>query len=282
MVKMEISGRSSELGGISIERFLPKAQLRTVGPWCFVDRMSNLSTPNLAAMEVAPHPHFGLATVTYLMNGEVEHRDSLGNRLSIKPGQINVMSAGIGVSHSEISMSGEALAGLQLWAALPQEKYLESPSFMHIPSALELEASDFSAEVISGDLLGGSLDVGLSHSCLGAVVTAKSANFEMPLNGHFEYVFIPISGDYVMDGIATPKAVFVSDATSVRFIGSLGSKFLLLGGEPFGEKILMWWNFVGRAWDEIVEARRQWNENEGRFGGFASNYERITAPAIVR
>ncbi|MDA8278117.1 MAG: pirin family protein [Actinomycetota bacterium] len=282
MVKIEISGRSGELGGISIERFLPKAQLRTVGPWCFVDRMSNLSTPNLAAMEVAPHPHFGLATVTYLLNGEVEHRDSMGNRLSIKPGQINVMSAGVGVSHSEISTSGEALAGLQLWAALPQEKYLESPDFMHIPSALELESSDFSAELISGELLGSRLDIGLSRSCLGAVVTAKSTSFELPLNGHFEYVFIPISGDYLMDGIATPKAEFVSDATSVRFTGSLGSKFLLLGGEPFGERILMWWNFIGRSWEEIVEARRQWNDDEGRFGSFKSNYARIPAPDIVR
>ena len=279
---IEITGRSAELGGISIDRFLPKAQLRTVGPWCVVDRMSNLTKPNLAAMEVAPHPHFGLSTVTFLLNGGVEHSDSMGNHVTIRPGQINIMTAGAGVSHSEVSSSGEALAGLQLWAALPIQSYLGSPNFEHYPRTGRIETRDFSVDLISGEFLGEKFDVGLSHSALGAVVTSKVANFEVPLNPHLQHIFVPIDGDYVVSDVATPKAVFLTDSGVASFSGAIGSKFLILGGEPFGEKILMWWNFVGRSWDEMVEARRQWSEQEGRFGEFVSNLDRIPAPAILQ
>lgn len=278
---IEISGRSEELGGISIDRFLPKAQLRTVGPWCFVDRMSNLTTPNLAAMEVAPHPHFGLSTVTFLLNGRVEHSDSMGNRVNVKPGQVNIMTAGAGVSHSEMSSSGEALAGFQLWAALPVQSYLGSPNFEHYPVTGQIETRDFGVDLISGEFLGETFDIGLSHSALGAVVTSKVANFEIPLNPHLQHVFVPIDGDYVVSDVATPKAVFLTDSGAACFSGTIGSKFLILGGEPFGEKILMWWNFVGRSWDEIAEARRQWNDQDARFGAFFSNFDRIIAPAIL-
>ena len=279
--KIEISGRSVELGGLSIDRFLPKAQLRTVGPWCFVDRMSNLTTPNLAAMEVSPHPHFGLSTVTFLLNGSVEHSDSMGNHINIKPGQVNIMTAGAGVSHSEVSSSGEPLFGLQLWAALPAQSYLGSPNFEHYADTVRIETHEFSVDLISGEFLGEAFDVGFSHSALGAVMTSKVANFEIPLNPDLQHIFVPLSGDFVVSDVVVPKAVFLTGSGVASFSGSVGSRFLILGGEAFGEKILMWWNFVGRSWDEIVQARQQWNEQDGRFGKFASNFDRIAAPAII-
>ena len=279
---MEIVGRSAELGGVGIERFLPKAQLRTVGPWCFVDRMSNVADPNLGAMEVAPHPHFGLATVTFLLEGSVEHSDSIGNRINIKPGQINIMTAGAGVSHSEVSTSGSALAGVQLWAALPSERYLGATAFEHVPAAYFYESREFSAEIISGEFLGEMQDIGLSPSALGVVVTSRTNNFDISLNPSYQHIFVPLYGDYSIYEVIAPKAVFVAGKTKAKFVGATGSKFLILGGLPFEEKILMWWNFVGRSWEEIIEARRQWNENDGRFGSFASQYDRIVAPPILR
>ncbi|MDA8196599.1 MAG: pirin family protein [Actinomycetota bacterium] len=278
----EIVGRSIDLGGISVDRFLPKAKLRTVGPWCFVDRMSNLNDPLLAAMEVAPHPHMGLSTVTYLLKGTVEHRDSLGNRIDIVPGHIDVMTAGAGISHSEVSRSGQALMGLQLWAALPSATYLGQSGFRHFSSGNSFEVQDFEVELISGNFMDESFDVGLSHSALCVIITAKSNSFELKLNPMLEHIFVPIVGDLQFDDVASGKAAFLHEVDSLRFSGTVGSKFMVLGGEPFGEKILMWWNFVGRSWDELTEARRQWNQDDGRFGSFSSSYSRIEAPQMLR
>ena len=277
----EISKRSINLGGISVDRYLPKAEVRTIGPWCFVDRMSNLANVSLAAMEVAPHPHFGLSTVTFLLEGMVLHTDSLKNRIEIKPGQVNIMTAGGGISHSEVSVSGKNLFGLQLWAALPQERYLGTPSFEHFPSAPVIAERQFDAQVISGAFLSEELDLGLSNSALGVVFTAKETSFEIPLAPNFEHILIPLYGKYSINGISSPNAICVKGLSGAGYVGDVGSRFLMLAGEPFSEKILMWWNFVGRSWSEIHEARRQWNEDDGRFGRVDSELERLLAPSVI-
>ncbi|MFV0458399.1 MAG: pirin family protein [Actinomycetales bacterium] len=277
--------------GLPVERFLPAKQRRMVGAWCFVDRFGPVDISDTEGMMVGPHPHTGLQTVTWLFEGSVQHRDSLANDVVIEPGQLNLMTAGQGISHSEESPTERpaGLHGIQLWIALPDHDRDQEPAFEHFESLPCLKLPGIRATVLVGELGGVSSPARVWSKLVGAVVTVtegagQGANAWLPLRTRFEYAVLPIDGEVEVDGQPlSPEHLYYLglhrdgvDLTSQR-----GARFLLLGGEPFGEELVMWWNFVARNHDEIVTARALWNAHAPLFGRVSGSVaERITAPVM--
>jgi redox-sensitive bicupin YhaK (pirin superfamily) len=250
-------GREVPLGGpraMKVSRTLPGAHRRMIGAWCFVDAYG----PEQAAMRVPPHPHTGLQTVSWLVAGEVLHRDSLGNLRTIRPGQLNLMTAGRGISHAEES-PGTVLHGVQLWVALPGGHRHVPPAFEHHAALPVLAGPGFSATVIMGTLGGVTSPATAYSPLLGAEVTVDGEG-EVPLDPAFEHGMLLLEGDVEQLGAGSLRYLPPGRA-GLRVSGR--GRLLLIGGEPFGEEIVMWWNFVGRSHEEIAAFRKEWMEGEG-------------------
>lgn len=262
-----------------------------IGPWCFVDHFG--PTEQTDGMVVAAHPHTGLQTVTWLIEGKIEHRDSIGSVQEINPGQLNLMTAGYGISHSEVSQKGpERLHAVQLWVALPTEHIDTAPEFEHQANLPKIECDNFSATVLAGEFLGQTAKTKTFSPMMGAELRIKAnSKVELPLEPAFEYGFMLAEGQAIVSrqDVMT-SGLFYSEPGQSQVVIETGDHdviVLMLGGEPFGEKILMWWNFIARTNDEIVEQREQWNhhlENEiglKRFGKFEDEIgEWIPAPDL--
>ena len=278
--------------GVEVRRTIPHAKLKMIGAWCFVDHFG--PTKQTDGMVVAAHPHTGLQTATWLIDGNIEHRDSIGSVQLIKPGQLNLMTAGYGISHSEISLADtELLHAVQLWIALPKGSIDVAPEFEHqtdlpkfsIGQGVETEPFNMdapaTATVLAGEFLGHRAQTKIFSPLLGVELRLKAGTIiDLPLNRQFEHGFLAIEGDVRVNQTEMPTSAleFIEmGATSATIeAGTTDVIILLLGGEPFGEKILMWWNFIGRTHDDIVSARQQWNDHEteaqgGRFGQFGDN-----------
>ena len=266
--------RSTQLGPLQIWRALPVRAHRLIGAWCFLDRYGPLSFTSDKPMDVAPHPHIGIQTVSWLLEGEVLHRDSLGFEAMATPGAVNVMTSGSGISHSEETpaTNNGRLNGVQLWIALTEERRHEAPSFSHVQRVPQREYRGGFAEIFYEPGLGADVRV---H--------AKST-LEMPLDPAFEHGLFVLEGDATLEG--QPLAVntlyyLATGRTDLSIASTTGARFLLLGGEPFPETVLMWWNFVARTPEEIAAAREEW-ERGSRFGevhGYAG--PRLHAPALL-
>ncbi|WP_028264971.1 pirin family protein [Arthrobacter sp. MA-N2] len=265
--------RNVPLGGVrnmTVSRTLPQRGLPTVGAWCFLDSFG----PDRVAMSVLPHPHTGLQTVTWPLQGEVRHRDSLGSDVVVRPGQLNIMTAGRGISHSEFAVLPAGLRpdtldagaplpisrGLQLWVALPDAVRHRAPSFQQIVDLPVVIADNFRATVLVGEFAGHSSPATMYSPIVGAEVTA-SGDVGLPLNPDFEHAVLVLDGSAVIDGQTIepgPLAFLGTGRESLRVEVAPGTRFMLLGGEPFEEDILMWWNFVGRTHKEVEQAREEW------------------------
>ena len=281
---------------MTVSRTLPQRALPTIGAWCFLDSYG----PGPATMAVLPHPHTGLQTVTWLLSGTIRHRDSLGSDVLVRPGQLNLMTAGEGVAHSEFAVvpddawqlggagqpgaagvtadggdaGGEADAGivrgLQLWVALPENARHQPARFEQHADLPRLEGANFTATVIAGSL-DGVASPALVHSPLvGAEVSVPAAGpVALSLEPGFEHAILVLDGSVELDGIVLergPLAYLGSGRSRLELEAQEGTRFMLLGGEPFREELLMWWNFVGRSHEEIVRARQDWEEHSSRFG----------------
>ncbi|WP_327092945.1 pirin family protein [Nonomuraea sp. NBC_01738] len=266
-----LAGREVPLGGpraMPVTRTLPHVRRRMIGAWCFVDAYG----PEDTAMRVPPHPHTGLQTVTWLLEGEVEHRDSLGNLQTIKPGQLNVMTAGRGISHSEQSSDGGRLHGVQLWVALPGEHRAVAPAFEHHADLPVAEGDGF----VATWLMGGPSPATTYTPLDGAEVRVEGRAV-LPLERGFEH------GLLLLDGQVTPlphgSLIYVPPGRDHVVLEGNG-RVLLIGGEPFAEEIVMWWNFVGRSHDDIVAFRDGWMDGTefGTVTGFDG--DPLPAPAL--
>lgn len=287
MVKMEsYPARVTELGGLAIRRALPTRERRLVGPWCFLDRFGPLTFAEGKPMDVAPHPHIGLQTVTWLLDGEVIHHDSLGSEALIRPGELNLMTAGRGISHTEetpTSHSGR-LNGVQLWVALPDAHRRGQPSFEHHASLPAFDLPHGSARLLIGSWAG-RLSPALAHSPMtGAEITVEDhGELALPLDPAFEHGFVLLSGDAVLDGQPLrPDDLYYlpPGATAAALRSERGARVFLIGGTPFAEPVLMWWNFVARTPEEIEQARRDWQEH--RFAEVPTySGPRIEAPELA-
>ena len=215
-------------------------------------------------MLVPPHPHTGLQTVTWLVDGEVHHRDSLGSSQLIRPGQLNLMTAGRGIAHSEQSPPGHSrsLHGVQLWVALPDATRAVAPAFEHHEGLPVLREPGASITVLMGTFGPVTSPASTYSPLVGAEVRLDgTATARLALDATFEHAVLAVSGTVTVDGIAVERGSLIylgADRTDVEIVSDGPGRVLLIGGEPFAEQIVMWWNFVARSHEEIVRFRQDW------------------------
>jgi quercetin 2,3-dioxygenase len=288
-VAVLLSPRDVPLGGlrgIHVDRLLPQRGLPTVGAWCFLDSFG----PNNTQMTVLPHPHTGLQTVTWPLAGEIHHRDSTGADVLVRPGQLNLMTGGHGVAHSEISAEGgELLHGLQLWVALPAASASAPAAFEQHVALPEYAKDGVTATVFIGELAGEHSPATVYSPLVGAELTvAAGSRTTIPLRADFEHAILPIDGPLVVSGVEVPstRLLYLGTGRSEIMLsaGSRPVRAVLLGGEPFADELVMWWNFVGRSHDEIAAARAAWEAgDESRFGVVHGHGgARVPAPELPR
>jgi redox-sensitive bicupin YhaK (pirin superfamily) len=283
-----LPGKEVLLGGSThVRRLLPTLGRRLVGAWAFVDHYGPDDVTASPGMQVPPHPHTGLQTVSWLIEGEVHHRDSLGSDVTFRPGELALMTAGHGIAHSEQSPASHPryLHGAQLWVALPDAAREVTPAFEHHPRLPGFSSDGLTATVVLGSFAG-TTSPGTVHSPLVGVDLdlAAGADVELPLEPGFEHALLASSGDAHVEGVALAHGSMVylgSDRRSVRVRAEAPARLMLLGGEPFEERLVMWWNFVGRSGEEIETYARQWEEEDARFGD-VDGYDgpRQAAPAL--
>jgi redox-sensitive bicupin YhaK (pirin superfamily) len=225
----------------------------------------------VAGMQVPPHPHIGLQTVTWLLEGTVLHRDSLGSEQLIRPGQLNLMTAGHGIAHAEQSPEDHdpSLHGVQLWLALPGAHRQAAPDFEHLTDLPKLRAGGLAVTVFAGSLADVSSPARVFSPLVGAEISAAvDGHGTLPLAPSHEHVIFTAFGTAAADGtpLAPGSLLYLpTERDSVAITARGGARLFLLGGEPLGETLLMWWNFVGRTPDDIIEAARDWAQGQ-RFG----------------
>ena len=270
--------------GIEIARLIPHRTIKTIGAWCFLDYFG--PTNQEEAMNVAPHPHTGLQTVSWLFSGEVEHKDSIGNAARISPGQLNLMTAGIGIAHSEFSLNRETdLHGLQFWIVLPNEFRNMLPEFSHHDDLPIFDLENFRIQVIFGDFLNHRSTAIIYSQIIGAEILAQQSGISsLPLNPEFEYGILSVTSGITVNGSSIPNGYLhyiPTGATAVEIEAAAGARCVIIGGVPFDEEIIMWWNFIGRSHEEIVEMRSAWQNDSSRFGKMDSlPGEPIPAPQM--
>jgi quercetin 2,3-dioxygenase len=274
-----LPGREVVIGtrnGTVVTRILPNKERRLVGAWCFADHYGPNDITGTPGMSVAAHPHAGLQTVSWLIAGEILHRDSIGSEQLIRPGQLNLMTAGHGIAHTEHSPAGSAgmLHGVQLWVALPSIASNVDPHFEHHADLPHFAGDGLSVTVLMGQLAGRTSPAIAYTPIVGAEIRGRGV---LAVQEDFEHMLLPLDGS-----VAT---YYAPGRTRLEVPGDA----LLLGGEPFEEQIVMWWNFVGRSHDDVVAMREAW-EAHRRYGaeldeahrryGAELEGERIPAPPM--
>jgi quercetin 2,3-dioxygenase len=270
-----------------VRRLLPTLGRRLVGAWAFVDHYGPDDVAAGAGMQVAPHPHTGLQTVSWLLDGEVHHRDSLGSDVTFGPGQLALMTAGHGIAHSEQSpvQHPRYLHGAQLWVVLPDASRETAPAFEHHATLPGWTSDGLTTTVLMGSF-GGATSPGTAYTPLvGAdLELAPGTDVEVPLEPDFEYALLANSGAATVEEVPVDHGAMLYLGTgrrSVRVRADEATRLLLLGGEPFEEHIVMWWNFVGRSGEEITEYAQRWNDEDTRFGAVVGyDGDRLPAPAL--
>lgn len=268
----EITLRQAVIGdGMVIKRALPSRDKRMIGAWCFLDHAGPVNFAAGEGLDVGPHPHIGLQTFTWMIEGTVNHDDSLGNQQLIRPKQVNLMTAGRGISHTEVAPDTETkMHTAQLWIALPDSHRHMEPHFEHYPELPTVEKEGALITVLVGDFLEKTSPVTVYTPMLGVDIEAKQdLDLKLLLNPKFEYGVLALEGEATINGhTLTQDNMFVLETENqvLHIQCTAGTRILLLGGEPFESEILLWWNFVGRTQAEIAEARQQWIDGDVRFG----------------
>ncbi|MFJ6479703.1 MULTISPECIES: pirin family protein [unclassified Streptomyces] len=285
-----LTARDVPLGGpraMTVRRTLPQRSRTLIGAWCFADHYGPDRVADSGGMDVAPHPHTGLQTVSWLFSGEIEHRDSLGTHAFVRPGEINLMTGGHGISHTEVSTPGTTvLHGVQLWVALPGEHRHAPREFQHhAPEPLRVAGAEL--RVFLGTLAGDTSPVRTYTPLLGAeVLIDAGATVTLDVDAGFEHGLLVDEGDVRLEGTPLlPAELGYAAPGRTTLTLTNGSdrpaRTVLLGGPPFEEEVVMWWNFIGRSHQDIVDARNEWERASDRFGtvdGYPG--ERLPAPAL--
>lgn len=275
-------GRRTRIGPTEVVRVLPTKGRRTIGGWCFFDLMTPPDALEPNPLEIGPHPHIGLSTVTWLFTGEALHSDSLGTEQVIRPGQLNLMTAGHGIAHAELSPA-DGVEGAQLWIAQPERTRHGAAAFEHHAELPRVEWAGGEASVLVGTFGEASSPARADTPLIGAELQLYPSVSEIELDPSFEYGFVPIDNPVkVDDAIVEPGWLGLIEGGQDRMMvdpGGSGARVMLLGGAPLGEGIEMWWNFVARSKDEITEAWQAWQDHDtDRFASVPSSLARIDAP----
>ena len=263
--------------GAWVRRALPQRSRRTVGAWCFCDHFGPSPAKDF---EVGVHPHAGLSTVTWLFEGGLLHRDSLGTEQPIRPGQLNWMRAGHGISHSESLLpgAGQCIWGVQLWVALPQAHREDPPAFFHHGALPTLSLPGLDAQVFVGELGSVSSPAQTRSPLVGAELRLSGGGV-LPLETTHEHALLPLDAPIEVDGVQAQANQLLYLGTGRAQVEVKGrGRCLLLGGAPLGEALLMWWNFVGRRHEDIAAMHAAWQGQDGRFGAEAEGW--IPAPPL--
>ncbi|MFF9838709.1 pirin family protein [Streptomyces sp. NPDC013740] len=289
--KVEVlTARDVPLGGpraMTVRRTLPQRARTLIGAWCFADHYGPDRVADSGGMDVAPHPHTGLQTVSWLFSGEIEHRDSLGTHAPVRPGEINLMTGGHGIAHTEVSTPDTTvLHGVQLWVALPDAHRHAPRDFQHhAPRPLRVDGAE--VRVFLGTLAGDTSPVRTFTPLLGAeILIDPGATVVLDVDPDFEHGLLVDDGavrfehtplDRAELGYAAPGRTSLTLANA----SAHPARTVLIGGTPFDEEIVMWWNFIGRSHQDIVEAREDWERASDRFGS-VEGYPgaRLPAPAL--
>ncbi|CCB65179.1 MULTISPECIES: pirin family protein [unclassified Hyphomicrobium] len=271
-VEQVIVPRARDLGGFSVRRALPSAQRQMVGPFIFFDQMGPAQFIAGKGIDVRPHPHIGLATVTYLFDGEITHRDSLGSALSIRPGEVNLMTAGRGIVHSERTgpearAVGQDLFGIQSWMALPKSHEETAPSFVHLDVAAlpRLEGDGKRVRIIMGSLYGETSPAEFPHASFYAeAMLAPGA--VLPLDPDYDERAVYIASgriDIAGQSFDAGQLLVFKPGDRISILAESNARLMLLGGEPMDGPRHIWWNFVSSSQDRIEAAKDEWRQ--GRF-----------------
>jgi redox-sensitive bicupin YhaK (pirin superfamily) len=277
--------RSRDIGGFEVRRALPSIQRRMVGPFVFFDQMGPALFAAGKGLDVRPHPHIGLATVTYLFDGEILHRDSLGTVQPIRPGDVNWMTAGSGIAHSErtgpaLRAAGSRLAGIQSWVALPQRQEEAAPAFAHFPKAElpTIEADGVALRLIVGAAFGLKAPVTVFSDMFYAdAALAAGARLVLPAEYEERAIYVADGAIDIAGQIFNGGQLLVfrpGDAIDLR--AESASRVMLLGGEPMDGPRHIWWNFVSSSKERIEQAKADWKS--GRFGAVPGETEFIPLP----
>ncbi|MFF3026046.1 pirin family protein [Microbacterium sp. NPDC057944] len=288
--RLILEPREVPLGGVrgmNVLRALPHRNLPTIGAWCFLDRFGPADT----RMRVEPHPHIGLQTVTWPLVGEIRHRDSLGSDADLRRGQLNLMTAGNGISHSEYSIGEDPipLDALQFWVVLPESARHGAAGFERhtaLPGVTlpAVDGADAAATVLLGEFAGATSPATVHTPIVGAeIVVPAGTTVHLPLRVDWEHGIMLVEGAATVaeHPLALNDTLYLGDSReSVEVSSAEGALLFLLGGEPFEDEIVMWWNFAGRTHNEIAVARADWEAASARFGEVEGHDVRIPAPPL--
>ncbi|MBX0299416.1 pirin family protein [Cryobacterium sp. 1639] len=291
-----LAPRDVPLGGLramNVRRTLPQRERSLIGAWCFVDHYGPDDVSVTGGMVVPPHPHTGLQTASWLFAGEVEHRDSVDSLALVRPGELNLMTAGAGISHSEVSTPNTtALHGVQLWIALPDLTRHQAPHFENHVIA-PIVRNGVTLHVFLGTVAGHTADATADTPLLGAQIDLPVGTaIDLGVQGSFEHGVLVDTGTVSVAGStvhSTELGFIEAGRTGIRLenTGDGPARVVLLGGEPLGEQIVMWWNFIGRSHEEIIAWRAQWQlevidqaDAAGRFGQVAYHGSALPAPEL--
>lgn len=275
--------RQASIGDLVVQRALPNKNRRTVGAWCFLDHLGPVSLDPDRSIDVAPHPHIGLHTITWLFEGSLVHRDSLGTEQLLVRGELNVMSAGGGVVHSEERPEeyGPLLHGAQLWVAQPETERHGAPGFTHVAHVPEVELPNAHLHVFAGAWAGGRAPTQLPNESAAAEIRLRPGRSEFPLSPNHEHGLFVVNGA-VRWGTNLARAgqflVQPPGAGTMVLEAAESAVVIVLSGEPWTDKLYMWWNFVARTPEEVTEAYRAWVEPSSRFGSIDSTLARVIPP----
>lgn len=271
-IELMVIPNAKDIGGFQVRRALPTAKRRLVGPFIFFDRMGPAILRGGQAMDVRPHPHIGLSTVTYLFDGKIRHRDSLGTEMVIQPGDVNLMTAGRGIVHSErtpeeLRGAPMSISGLQTWLALPDGKEEVAPVFENTAALRlpEIDAEGVSGRVVIGDFQGLRSPVRADTETLYADLRlAPGASVKIPADAE-ERAIYTLEGEVSISGDVFPaeRLLVFRPGDEIVVSSQTGAHFMLFGGASLGSQRYIWWNFVSSSKERIEQAKQEWKT--GRF-----------------
>jgi redox-sensitive bicupin YhaK (pirin superfamily) len=266
-----------------VSRLLPDRQVRMIGAWCFLDHYGPEDLGDGPGMRVWAHPHTGLQTVSWLLEGEIEHRDSVGSVARVRPAELHIMTAGHGIVHSELSPADRPprMHGLQLWVALPDAARDGEPHFDTFTDLPRLTRGGVAGQVLVGEVDGvRSPAPSYSPLCAADLTLAPGTDVELAVDPAFEHGVVVVEGEVTAGTMSAEvdQLVYLGTGRSgLRLRSTLGARVMVLGGEPFGEEIVMWWNFIGRSHEEVVGYRDAWERRDPRFPPVVERGERVMA-----
>ena len=287
-----LEARDVPLGGLramTVRRSLPQRARTLIGAWCFVDHYGPDDVSVTGGMDVPPHPHTGLQTVSWLFTGEIEHRDSLGKHAMVRPGEVNLMTGGRGICHSEVSTANTTtLHGVQLWLALPAEHRDAPRDFQHYAPE-QVTVPGGALRVFIGSLVGSTAPISTFTPLLGAeLVINPGATVRLEVDPSFEHGVMVDGESALVSGQRVPHGAvgYVEPGVTALTIANpltTTQRVMLIGGTPFEEQFVMWWNFIGTDHDAVASAREEWQARTERFGdveGYVGEIDWIPAPAL--